>query len=251
MKVVLPEEHESDVPYNSPDYGECETCDEPIVDDQIVMVNDLMFCEGCAKDEEDQTLPTIAMSLFARNRHTSESEFSHFEGPEGEIIKLVRDRWASREPGYGKESNRNRIVLVPVEPANFRTGVIQLEEGDIIAGVYEPRQAGEEPRKRTWVMGRGKVPARACDIVLYSHDTLAENDEQSCDAEWEIVSINARPTLEEMPIGVGTLLSNHFQVSGGTDTHMNDTELVAALKVSFLYWRDKAHAAPAPDREDK
>jgi hypothetical protein len=45
-----------------------------------------------------------------------------------------------------------------------------------------------------------------------------------------------------MPIDPMTLMHNHFGSSGGTATNMTDAELVAALRTSFMWWKDKAMA---------
>ncbi len=95
------------------------------------------------------------------------------------------------------------------------------------------------------VRKEGKSLARRVDVVLYRHDVLAENNEQSSDAEWEIVSVNGLPTEDEAPMSPGTLMANHFQISGGTATHMTSEQFEAALRRSFLYWRDKGRIAPA------
>lgn len=42
----------------------------------------------------------------------------------------------------------------------------------------------------------------------------------------------------------GILMANHFQISGGTATHMTREQFEAALRRSFLYWRDKGKIAP-------
>jgi hypothetical protein len=179
-------------------------------------------------------MPTIAINPFV-HRQTAESRFTHYEHGWDQIVELVRKNFENQEPGY-----RDGVVLVSVPPEGFWSSVVTLSDGDRLEGAYEPRTAGEEPRKETHVVGKSKSPAAAVDIVLYRHDVLVETNEHSGDAEWEVISINGRPTLDEMPMSPGTLMANHFQISGGTATHMNDAEFVAALKKSFLYWRDKS-----------
>ena len=145
------------------------------------------------------------------------------------------------KPGY-----RDGVLLVPVGPQGFHAAVVDLEEGDEFGGVYEPRQPGEEPRCQIFVK-KDKQPAESVEIVLYRHDVLAENNERSTDADWEIISINAStlPAGYEVPMRVGTMLANHFQVSGGTATGWSDEELVAKLREAFMFWKDKALAKPA------
>jgi predicted sugar kinase len=93
------------------------------------------------------------------------------------------------------------------------------------------------------------MPAKRVDIVLYRHDVLAENNEHDSEADWEIVSVNASPTEEETPIKVGTLLANHYGLSGGTATNLSAADFVAMLRKSVLFWKDKANAAPVELKE--
>jgi len=183
-------------------------------------------------------MTTFAISDFVR-RQTWDSEFSYFVGSDKDLLKLTRKSFKNAKPGY-----RDGVVLVPVDSAYFFCGSATLEEGDKLVGEYKARREGEAPAKVIRVVGREKAPAVAVDIILYRHDVLAEDDDRSSDAEWEIISINARHTLDEMPIAVGTLMRNYFCEDGGTDTKMTAEEFVAQLKVSRKYWRDKILVAP-------
>jgi hypothetical protein len=190
----------------------------------------------------------IAVNPFVK-RQTVESQFSHFTGTWDELLQRVQRNY---EAGRFVQGYRDGVILVEVEsgvpehPGCFYTSITQLKEGDKLAGEYKCRQVGEDPRKSTWVVGGKKMPAQSVQVVLSRHDVLVENNEQSSDADWEIISINASPFTEkeEMPMPVGTLMANHFQVSGGTATNMTDSEFVIALKKSFMFWKDKATVAP-------
>ena len=186
-----------------------------------------------------EPIPTIAVSAFVR-RQTAASAYTHFEGEWSEVLERVRAGFHRAKPGY-----RDGVVLVPVPPEGFYTGIVQLVAGDRLVGRYVPRHPGEEPRKETFVVrSEGKSPAKRVDVVLYRHDVLAEDNEQSSDAEWEIISVNGLPTDDEAHMSPGTLMANHFQISGGTATHLTPEQFEAALKESFLYWRDKGQIAP-------
>jgi hypothetical protein len=197
-------------------------------------------CSDAKKRYGDYGGDVITVSEFVQ-RQTPNSQFSHFDGSWNELVQRVWDGMESAIPGY-----RDGVVLVDVDPEGFHAAVVDLEEGDEFGGVYEPRQPGEEPRCQIFVK-KEKQPAESVQIVLYSHEVLAENNEQSSDADWEIISINASimPPGHEMPMRVGTMLANHFQVSGGTATGWSDEELVAKLRESFMFWRDKALAKPS------
>lgn len=176
---------------------------------------------------------TIEFNSFVR-RQTVESPFSHWTLSDGTLLELVQANLDKAKAGY-----RDGVILVPVPAEGFFSSVIQLQAGDKLHGEFKARRDGEEPRKTLHAVGQ-KIPAKSVDVVLYSKAVLAEGKENSTDADWEIVSINASPEAGDLPIMPDTLMANHFKLSGGTATNMSDSEFVAALRQSVLYWKDKA-----------
>jgi len=177
----------------------------------------------------------IALSDFVL-RQTETSEFTHWEIPDEELLSLVLANFDQAKPGY-----RDGVVLVPIRPDGFYSPVVILKEGDRLVGEYKARRPGETPRKSVQAATGGrKSPAVGVDVVLYRHDVLMEGGEASTDAEWEVISVNARITEEDQPIQPNTLIANHFQLDGGTATKMSPEEFEAALRESVLYWQDKA-----------
>lgn len=180
---------------------------------------------------------SFAISDFVR-RQTKESEFSYFEGTDDELLDLVTENFGNYKEGY-----RDGVVLVPVPPAGFYSSVVQLQPGDKLVGEFKARREGEQPVKEVRAAKGEKMRAIYVDIVLYRHDVLAEGNEQSSNADWEIISINASMDLGA-PLTVGALMRNFFCEEGGTDTKMTPQEFVEALEVSRAYWRDKCLLAP-------
>lgn len=173
-------------------------------------------------------------------RQTEESPFSHFEGSWDILRDLTQEAF---DNGNTTAGYRDGVILVNVPNPGFYSGVVTLTEGTELTGSFKARREGETPRKQVLAKGGEKIPAKSCQIVLYRGDVLAEGGDHSGDGtadQWEIISINANPTEEEMPIDPMVLLHNHFGSDGGTDTGMTDAELVAQLRKSFLWWKDKA-----------
>lgn len=191
---------------------------------------------------------TVVVSPFVK-RQTRESQFSHYDGSWEDLAALVETHFSNAVQGY-----REGVLIVSVPPDKFCSGIVQLQESDVLVGEFKRRTPDEEPRKEICVcfserflaMGIVKQPAQLVQIILYSHAVLAENKEQSCDADFEIISINASPQLEEVPMPVDTLIANHFRFSGGTQTNMTDSEFVEALRKSAIFWKDKALLSPRP-----
>lgn len=181
-------------------------------------------------------MKNIEINEFVK-RQTPESDFSHFDGTWEELLKVVESAWSAN---FYRNGYRDGVILVNVCPDRFYTGVVELVEGDKLIGEYKSRREGEQPRQTIRVLRKGgKQRAKFVEIVLYRHDVLAENKENSADAAWEVISINAFPTICEPPIDPMTLMHNHFGSDGGTKTNLGDGEFVDLLKNSFLYWKNK------------
>lgn len=184
-------------------------------------------------------MTTIHISNFVR-RQTEQSGYSHWTISDEELLKRIECNLVNAKSGY-----RDGVILVALDPEGFFSSVVNLVEGDKLVGEYVARQAGETPRKSTYVVGN-KVKSKAVSVyaVLYSHATLLENNENDTDMDYEIVSINASDTEEEMPIPTGALIANHLELSGGTKTNMTDSEFVDLLRKSVSYWQTRSLICP-------
>lgn len=174
-------------------------------------------------------------------RQTSVSEFSHYDGELEDVASMVEANFFHAKAGY-----RDGVILVSVPSNNFYSGVVELSEGDELKGSFKARRQGEEPRKSVVAAGAHKMPAKGVEVVLYASTVLSEdgdNELEPVEGNWEVISINANPEEGEMPISPEVLMHNHFGSDGGTATGMTDEELVAQLRVSFEFWKNKAMAA--------
>jgi hypothetical protein len=111
----------------------------------------------------------------------------------------------------------------------------KLDENSILETTFEKRWEGEEPVLKTVVVNGKKTPARFVNIVLYHHDVLKESNEQSSDAEWEIISINAS-LFENEPMHPMTMARNMLQKAGGTKGEYSGQQFAEAL----WFWREYA-----------
>jgi hypothetical protein len=220
-----------------------------------------IWTDGLLVAPRTKSLPSIGINELVR-RQTLNSHYSHFvgndpsyaeTGPPGLGAYPIQDTWAELadlvQAAFleGKEGYRPGVWLVPVNPEGFFTNIITLVEGDVLKGEFSPRRDGEDPRKSFTVIKKGvsTQAAESVNVVLYHKGVLAEDDDASTEAEWEIVSINAYPTEGgEGPMHPETLCRNHFGMDGGTATQMTNDEFVAALQTSFEFWADKAQLDP-------
>ena len=190
----------------------------------------------------------IHITNFVR-RQTEDSHFSHWTISDEDLVARIHVSLLSG----GRQTNvrsyrhtkvhqgyREGVLLVPIEPEGFFCAVETLRPGNSLMGSYQARKEGEDPRKEFWIEGK-KTRAMTVWVVLYAKHVLAEKNENESDADYEIVSVNSSPTLDDNPppMSPETLIANHFELSGGTATNMTDGEFVGALRESVMYWKDK------------
>jgi len=182
--------------------------------------------------------PTIAVNEFVK-RQTPESKYSHFGGSWDQLVQLVKQNFNKAMPGY-----RDGVLQVPVPPEGFYTSIAELTPGAEIAAKYEARREGEDPYMQLTMPGGQKIPAKSVNIILYRHDVLAEGNENSTDADWEIISINASSWEgaegESEPLMPEALMRNYFGEPGGTEMKgVSPEQFVEMLRKSRDYWRNK------------
>lgn len=213
----------------------CQECNG--TGERLISTKDLCnICNGSKIDPRitNTKIGTIGISNFVR-RQTKESRFSYYGFSDRYLLNLVNDNLHTKKSKY-----RPDVLGITVPPEGFYSGIVVMKNGDRLTGIYAPRKEGEEPRTQIGVVGGQKMPAKFVEIILYSREALAEGNENSLDVDWEIISINASPTEDKyIPLRPMTLIANHFQLSGGTATDMDEKEFVAELKKSVEFWKDK------------
>ena len=170
----------------------------------------------------------IGISNLVR-RQTKDSRFSFFDGSWDGLAALVERHFDRAQPGY-----KDGVLLVPVPAEQFFSGVVRITSETMLKATFTARREGEEPYVQLVAVGGEKLPAKAVDIVIYRHDVLG--DDASTDAQWEIVSINARPTEEPEPLTPTAMMRNMLELPGGTRAVYTAQEFALATR----YWSQHA-----------
>lgn len=152
-----------------------------------------------------------------------------------DIIRETMDRGQYRQ-GY-----RDGVLLVPVYGfyGDVRSRVVKVDQNTKFVTVCKSRVPGETPRIKTMALV-DKLPfALHLTAVVYRADVLAEDDDRSTDADWEVITLLAQVDEDE-PMHYSTLMANHFKADGGTDTQMSPEQFETALRKSYDYWKGRS-----------
>jgi hypothetical protein len=179
-------------------------------------------------------VPTLAWSDFARERHLPGGRHTWFDGTEDELLDLVRAAWPERRPGAGRD-DLTQVVVVPVPAQGFHATTVTVDEHTPLRAILDRRRPHEEPFIRVTADAE-PAPPRHAAVVLYSADTLAENDgARSSDAAWEVVCLLAGPEPEE-PMDPVTMARNFLEQPGGTFAPYTARQFAEAI----WYWSRRA-----------
>ena len=114
---------------------------------------------------------------------------------------------------------------------------VKIDENTKLISSIVRRQKGEALYIQTRAKNGTPLKAGRVEYILYQHDVLAENDEQSTDADWELISIHAIPEgMERLPMGPVTMMRNQLELKGGTKAHYSSEEWAEAVR----FWQNYA-----------
>lgn len=177
----------------------------------------------------------IICNTFVK-RQTLDSSFSHFAGS-WETLEAEAEE--SYSHGHVTPGFRDGVVLVRVSPDNFFSGVVALTPETSLVTTFKPRREGEEAFIDVTARGP-KLPAATVDLVLYRKDILGA-DASATPADFEIISINARPTGPSVtePMHPVTMMRNFLALEGGTKTEYTAEQFAEAIR----FWSQHAMRA--------
>ena len=114
---------------------------------------------------------------------------------------------------------------------------VKIDENTKLISSIVRRQKGEALYIQTRAKNGTPLKAGRVEYILYQNDVLAENDEQSTDADWELISIHAIPEgMERLPMGPVTMMRNQLELKGGTKAHYSSEEWAEAVR----FWQNYA-----------
>ena len=148
------------------------------------------------------------------------------------------------EKNMYKEGYRDGVRIVMVDESlssDFVCPFIKLDDKTKLVSKLVRRREEEEPYIQTRALNSALVETGKVELILYRHDILVENNENTTSAEWELISINAIPKgLESLPMGPVTMMRNQLNLNGGTKAFYNSNEWAESVR----FWQKYAPLDP-------
>lgn len=154
-----------------------------------------------------------------------------------EIAQQAEEQMAS---GNYREGYRDGVRIVECSSElsqHFVCPYTIIDENTELISKMVQRRPDEKPYIQTRAINASPITTGKVEFILYRHDVLAEHNEQSTDAEWELISIHALPEgVVELPMGPVTMMRNQLELPGGTKAHYSSAEWANSVR----FWQQYA-----------
>ena len=142
--------------------------------------------------------------------------------------------------GHYTEGYRDGVLLVKASEAlihHFICPFVKIDDTTDLKAEMVRRRPEEESYIQMRALNGIPLKTGSVDLILYRHDVLVETNEESTEAEWELISFNAIPKgIEKMPMGPVTMMRNQLQLPGGTKAYYESEKWADAVK----FWQEYA-----------
>ena len=119
---------------------------------------------------------------------------------------------------------------------NFTCPFVLIKQDTILTSKLVKRQKHEEPYIQIRALNGELLKTSKVELILYSHDVLREKNENTTDAQWELISINSIPKgVKKMPMGPVTMMRNQLNLDGGTKAYYSSNEWANSVKFYQQY----------------
>ena len=142
--------------------------------------------------------------------------------------------------GQYKEGYRDGVILAKVDDSllnHFICPFVKITEETKLKASVVRRRPEEESYIR--IRAQNGVPLKTgkVELILYHNDVLKETNEQTTNADWELISFHAIPEeIDYMPIGPVTMMRNQLKLTGGTKAFYDSEKWAESVK----FWQEYA-----------
>ena len=142
--------------------------------------------------------------------------------------------------GCYKIGYREGILIVSVDNSilkYFKCPLVKINQTSRLISKMVKRRDHEQGYIQTRIEnGKYSLPSKV-ELILYSNSVLTENNENSSDSDWELISINSYPEgVKYLPMKPVTMMRNQLELEGGTKAFYSSKEWAE----SILFWQKYA-----------
>jgi len=121
---------------------------------------------------------------------------------------------------YFRTGYRDGVIIIDVDHNvvdKFICPFIEINSKTILKAEVAKRRENEEHYIRIKAKNGASLKTNRVELILYRADVLKETNENSTNADWELISFHAIPVgIDTLPMGPVTMMRNQLELPGGT-----------------------------------
>ena len=170
-------------------------------------------------------METVAVNTFVQ-RQIEGSGKTYSKSLTFEEIAL--DAQEQMDKNHFDEGYRDGVRIVRASSKNikqFHCPFVKIDKNTELISRVVRRQDNEEYYIQTRAKSGTILETGKVEYILYRHDVLLENKENSTNEKWELISIHSLPKgIDKMPMGPVTMMRNQLELEGGTRAEYSSDE---------------------------
>jgi|TARA_B100001996_G_scaffold79455_1_gene58580 hypothetical protein len=139
-----------------------------------------------------------------------------------------------------QEGYRKGVRIIDVDSSltnKFICPFVRIEKNTKLLARYVQRREDEDLYIQIRAQSGEPLLAGKVELILYHHDVLSENNEQTTDFEWELISFHAVPKgIDFLPMGPVTMMRNQHELPGGTKAKYSSEDWAKSVE----FWQQYA-----------
>jgi len=180
---------------------------------------------------------TVSVNNFVHRQSKGSGKTYTIELSFDEIARHAQNQLIN---GKFKEGYRDGVLLVHVDEKlyhHFICPFVKITNETKLNAAVVRRRPEETPYIQIRALNGTPLKTGSVDLILYRQDVLAETNEQTTDADWELISFHAIPEgVKNMPMGPVTMMRNQLELPGGTKAFYESDEWANSIK----FWQEYA-----------
>ena len=138
-----------------------------------------------------------------------------------------------------KEGYRDGVIIITLDKeisSEFICPLVEINENTDLMAKMIKRREDEDYYIQIRALNGKELVTSTVDLILYRSDVLKETNENSVDADWELIAFMAKPENIKMPMGPVTMMRNQLQRIGGTKGDYTSKEWAESVE----FWQEYA-----------
>tara|TARA_B100000700_G_C14940842_1_gene806678 strand:- start:35 stop:595 length:561 start_codon:yes stop_codon:yes gene_type:complete len=159
---------------------------------------------------------TVKASSFVKRQIKSSGKTYSNTISFDEIALIAEQRLNENKYKVGYREGVVIITLNSKLATQFICPLVKINKDTELIARMVKRRDEEDPYIQIRALNGLDLNTDTVDLILYRNDVLAETNENSTDADWELIAFMAKPKDIKMPMGPVTMMRNQLERKGGT-----------------------------------